>query len=167
MLDADGAEDFAEFYAAELRRLLLFLYKQGASWDDAWDAAQDAFVEAMRRWSSIENRRAWIRTTARRSYVKQQNRISEDVVRAVQAGWIPRPSFADLVLNEEEKFVCETIAGLPHRQREVVAWYYDGYRIREIAAILCLSPRAVRSNLYQARQRLRMLLVKFLKEGAA
>jgi hypothetical protein len=32
-------------YRVERPRLLRFLVKQGATWDESWDAAQDAFLE--------------------------------------------------------------------------------------------------------------------------
>jgi RNA polymerase sigma-70 factor (ECF subfamily) len=47
---------------------------------------------------------------------------------------------------------------LPQRQREVMAWHYDGYSPREIADLLGVPDDAVRSSLYQARKNLKARL---------
>lgn len=147
---------FARFYSAELRPVLSFLYKQGASWDDCWDAAQEAFFEALRNWHKIDSPRAWVRTTALRYHVHQRQRRDDDKQRAIAAGWwAPRPPFAEIRIKGDEARILAAIAALPERQREVIAWRADGYPPVEIAHLLGLSEEAVRSSLYQARKRLK------------
>jgi RNA polymerase sigma-70 factor (ECF subfamily) len=148
--------DFASFYAAELRPVLRFLYKQGAGWDECWDAAQEAFYEALRHWENLHSPRSWVRTTALRYHVRQCERRIDELRRMKSAGsWLPRPSFADIQLKDDEARVLAAIAALPQRQREVMAWHYDGYSPREIAHLLGIQDDAVRSNLYQARKTLK------------
>lgn len=96
--------------------------------------------------------------TASRDYAKQRARSKEDVVRALRGDWTPRPQFADLSLSEEAKQVYEAIACLPPKQRQVMAWHYDGYQAGEIAKILGMSQELVRSHLRYARKRLKQLL---------
>jgi RNA polymerase sigma factor (sigma-70 family) len=151
--------NFSNFYKAELPRVLRFLYRQGASWDESWDAAQTAFLEAMPRWAMIASPRAWIRTTAWRAHIAQRKRSDEDLRRAASTiEWLPRPQFSDLGIADEDKIVLEAIASLPPRQRQVMAWHYDGYSHSEIAEILGLKVQNVAANLYQARQRLKQQL---------
>lgn len=157
-MTVEDADDFEIFYTTEHVSLVLFLHKQGASWEDAWDFTQHAFLEAYRRWDKISNPRAWLRTTASHAYWRQKHREIEDVMRAVRAGCLPRPYWSNLNLADEQKKVYEAIASLPPRQREVMAWAYDGYAPTEIAECIDLSPAAVRSNLHQARTKLKRLL---------
>jgi RNA polymerase sigma-70 factor (ECF subfamily) len=151
-------EEFDKFYFAEHRRLFMFLCKLGASWDDAWEVTQETFTKALHAWDKIEKPLEWIRKVAKNDYVKRQVRSKEDVVRAVRGDWVPRPEFSDFLLSEEAKRVFEAIASLPPRQRHVMAWYYDGYKVGEIAEILSLSPGLVRVHLHHARERLKRLL---------
>lgn len=147
--------EFAEFYRAEYLRVLLFLRKQGASWEDGWDATQSAFLDALRHWDGIEHRRSWVRTVATRAYMKAQMRVAEDNARALRSEWAA-PSWLDTaIMPDEENRVIEAIASLPPRQRQVMAWHYDGYTNQEIAQILSISADDVASNLYQARRRLK------------
>ena len=146
---------FAEFYNAEYLRVVLFLRKQGASWEDAWDAMQTAFLKAMRRWSEIDSPRAWVRATASRAYGRAQYRVVEDRDRASRSDWVMPDWFDPTAIPEEENRVIEAITSLPFRQRQVMAWHYDGYTNQEIAQILGITPEDVASNLYQGRRRLR------------
>jgi RNA polymerase sigma-70 factor (ECF subfamily) len=50
------------------------------------------------------------------------------------------------------------IEQLPPRQRQVLAWTYDGATPTEIAEALQISPDAVRANLHKARAAMRRIL---------
>ncbi|MFF5481050.1 hypothetical protein ACFY5C_27520 [Streptomyces sp. NPDC012935] len=52
---------FTDFYASEVRLIVLFVYKNGATWDDAWDATQNAFAEAYQRWEGIDYPARYVR----------------------------------------------------------------------------------------------------------
>ncbi|MFF5481049.1 RNA polymerase sigma factor [Streptomyces sp. NPDC012935] len=93
-----------------------------------------------------------------RNYRAQRQRSAEDVRRAAEAGWCYFPSFDQLKLLDEEKDVIDAIASLPERQREVMAWSYDGFSIPEISDLLRVDAGRVRSNLYLARNKLRETL---------
>ena len=118
-------DGFAKFFAEEHAGLVLFLFRHGAGYEDARDAAQESFVRAYLKWGTIVNPRTWIRTTAVRIYRRQ---------------------------------VLMTLRGLPVRQREVMAWKYDGFSVREIGEFIGITDDAVRASLYQARRRLRRRL---------
>ncbi|MGW1214155.1 hypothetical protein ACWD5F_31485 [Streptomyces sp. NPDC002499] len=64
-------------YPAPVRFLLL----NGASWTEAQDAAQDAFTQMCAPDVSIAHPRAWLRTVAWRSWVSQQVKLEESVLR--------------------------------------------------------------------------------------
>jgi DNA-directed RNA polymerase specialized sigma24 family protein len=65
-----------------------------------------------------------------------------------------------LMLGEEECRVLSLLRQLPAAQREAMAWYYDGYPPREIAAIVGKPAATVRSELRLARARLRAELAR-------
>ena len=61
--------DFEEFYQATRHRLVTFLYAMSGDRADAQDAAQEAYVRAWQRWSSIsayDDPEAWLRTVGYR-----------------------------------------------------------------------------------------------------
>ncbi|WP_055490680.1 RNA polymerase sigma factor [Streptomyces sp. TP-A0356] len=153
-----GQSSFTEFYASEVRRIVLFVYKNGATWDDAWDATQNAFAEAFQRWDGIDYPAKYVRRTALRNYRAQRQRSDEDVRRATEAEWCYLPSFDQLKILDEEKEVIDAIAQLPERQREVMAWHYDGFSISEISELLSVDASRVRSNLHLARKKLKEAL---------
>ncbi|MHB9847625.1 RNA polymerase sigma factor [Streptomyces krungchingensis] len=149
---------FTEFYGAEVRRIVLFVYKNGATWEDAWDATQSAFAEAFQRWDSINYPTKYVRRTALRHYQAHRQRSDEDVRRAAEAPWSYCPAFDQLKLLDEEKEVIDAIAQLPERQREVMAWHYDDFSVPEISELLSIDARCVRSNLHLARKKLKEAL---------
>jgi RNA polymerase sigma factor (sigma-70 family) len=59
---------------------------------------------------------------------------------------------SDIRALEQRYDVLRLLDKLPPRQRQVLAWTYEGYTPTEIAEELRLTPEAVRANLYKARQ---------------
>src|SRR5258705_9987961 len=59
-----ASAELRAFYEHECLPLVVFLYKQGASWESAWNIAQLTFIAVGQTWSEITDRRAWIRVTA-------------------------------------------------------------------------------------------------------
>jgi DNA-directed RNA polymerase specialized sigma24 family protein len=149
---------FDDFYREELNPLILFLYRQRASWDEAWDAAHDAFAQALRCWDTISSPPAWVRTTAMRCLRARRGRRWSDLNRAVQAGWAPRPRFDDLSVPEEAAAVMRMLRRLPPRQSQVMALAVDGFKPYEMAEILNISMEAARSNLRHARKSLAAMM---------
>ncbi|WP_251700906.1 sigma-70 family RNA polymerase sigma factor [Sporosarcina luteola] len=67
-----------------------------------------------------------------------------------------------LVLNEERAELSITILKLPMKYREIVIfYYYEEYKIREIAALLELSENTVKARMVKARK----ILKEKLKTG--
>lgn len=155
MPDNGTPGSFSEFYRAEFSKVVAFMVMSGAGDADARDAAQEAFVAALRCWKTIASPGAWVRKTAWRAHLKRQLRVAGEVERAARADWAPRPDFDRLDIPEEEKRVLRLIAKLPPRQRQVMAWHFDGYSDDEIARFTGLRNDAVAASRYQARQKLK------------
>lgn len=70
----------------------------------------------------------------------------------------PEDPSASITLAEKQSQVTEILAGLPERQRLALEWkYVEGMRVREIAARLGETEKAVEATLYRARREFRRL----------
>jgi RNA polymerase sigma factor (sigma-70 family) len=142
--------DFEEFYRDFTPRLVRFLLWHGAELHLAADVAQETMRRAYRGWGRITQPGAWARTVAGRELTR---RLVEQEHEALCDQVPERPVLLteSAGLSEERNQVLTLLRRLPPRQRQVMAWTYDGYTPQEIARILQISDDAVRSNLYKAR----------------
>jgi RNA polymerase sigma factor (sigma-70 family) len=145
---------FSAFYQEFVPTLVAFLLWQGARLHDAADIAQDTMDQAYQYWERIENPHAWVRTVASRAYARRIASIDVEnpVAEVPEASLLP--SRVDVAAFEERHVVLRLLALLPPRQRQVMAWTYDGYKPAEIAKELQIQPEAVRSTLRKARRTL-------------
>ena len=91
------------------------------------------------------------------------HRACHDEPRAEIPGPLLEPgSAADeaALLGAEQVRVLEVLRLLPYRQRQVLAWVYDGYTPAEIATILNLDSGTVRASLHKARETLKPYLTR-------
>lgn len=150
-------EEFHLFYEQDMTRLVGFLIVQGAAPSLAADIAQDAMIEAYRRWNALDTPRAWVRVVAARSWWKLMPSGLPDVPHEE----LPEPrgllDDAHAAEIQERHVFLALLHQLPRVQRQVMAWTYDGYRPTEIAAALGMKPATVRSALRSARTTLRTL----------
>lgn len=155
--DTATVTEFTVFYRESAPRLVAFLRWQGASLPDAADSAQEALTLAFQQWSTLRHPYAWCRLVASRLYTRRVATVHEQPVDDLDAvaGFPLIASGADLDAIEQRYVVVRLLDLLPARQRQVMAWTYDGATPTEIAESLRISPDAVRSNLYKARTALR------------
>jgi RNA polymerase sigma factor (sigma-70 family) len=145
-------EQFSRFYRADITLLVRFLVRQGARAALAADLAQDAMIEAYRKWTAIEQPGAWVRSVASRGLARHIARLPEEAADPLPDGHPLVPAPQELAQWESEQELLRLLAPLPTRQRQVLAWYTDGYTITEIARELGLTEDNVRANLYKARR---------------
>lgn len=148
------------FYRAEMPRLLRFLLLQGVPPADAADAAQQAFVEVCLRWDRVrrmDSPAGYLRRVASNDWAKQNRRRSTDVDRAVRGHWAHPAVIEDIYGNEQVRLVVDSLSRLPARQRQVMAWLYDGYSYEEIAEQVGMRVATVRSTVRHAKEKLRSL----------
>src|SRR6185312_13114207 len=73
-VQANDSADFDAFYAATVRRVVLYLYAACGDRAEAQDVAQEAFARAWQHWgrvSAYEEPEAWVRTVAWRLMVNR------------------------------------------------------------------------------------------------
>ncbi len=126
---------------------------------DAEDIAQDVFVSLLKRgkgFESPEHEKAWLLRTA---INKSKNHL--------RSGWITRTvklddaerSETDGGENEKSE-VMEAVLSLPEKYRTVIhLFYYDGYSIKEISAIVGKKPATVGTLLARGRALLKEMMI--------
>jgi RNA polymerase sigma-70 factor, ECF subfamily len=159
--ESPGAAEarFAALYRDHARDVLAYAVRRTLSAEDAADVVAETFLVAWRRGSDVpdgDGARLWLYGVARRTLANQRRgerrrtrlaaRMRSELPAALAAA-LPTPTAAD-------DAVLEAIAGLGESDREVLllsAW--EGLSPTEIAAVLAISPIAVRSRLHRARGR--------------
>jgi RNA polymerase sigma-70 factor, ECF subfamily len=158
---ARGEEEAFDALVRRYRRhVLQAAYAQLGDWQDAEDAAQQAFISAFRNLRSLHEAatfRAWLLTIARRKAARLLEarkpaplEFSEAV--CSPANFTPaEPLDAELI----ERIRCG-LRELSARHRQVTTLYYlSGYSCGEIGSRLKITPGSVKRILFESRQSLR------------
>jgi RNA polymerase sigma-70 factor (ECF subfamily) len=148
--------DVGELFEAEYLRLVRSL---GVAFDaaDAADAVQEAFIRADRDWATVSgyaDPAGWVRRVALNRLLngRRNRRRRREILATI------RP-VTDEDLTNELLDLRRAVAALPDRMRVAVCLHYlADLPVDEVAAALEVSPGTVKSNLHDARLRLRTLL---------
>ncbi|MBC8448698.1 MAG: RNA polymerase sigma factor [Chloroflexi bacterium] len=153
---------FEQLFRDYQQPILNYLYRLVGDAARAEELTQDAFVKAYRalpRLPAGANRRAWLyRIATNTGYDHLRRR------RLVQ--WLPllerdNPSFIHNGPEDswgQQDAVQRALAQLPSRHRTVLILYsVQGYSTKEIAALLDISPGAVKTRLCRAREKFRQV----------
>ena len=126
---------------------------------DAEDITQDVLVALLKRgkpFDSPEHEKAWLLRTA---VNKSKNHM--------KSGWIKRTvmlndneeSVTDNSMDEKNQ-VMEAVLSLPEKYRTVIhLFYYNGYSINEISAIVGKKPATVGTLLARGRNLLKEMMI--------
>ncbi len=155
-MEGMGADTIEALFAAEYARLVRGL---AVAYDaeSASDAVQEAFIAADRRWktvSSYDDPAAWIRRVAlnRLQNGRRNRRRRSEILQAV------RPVPAD-DLTAELVDLRAAVAALPEKMRLAVCLHHlSGLPVADVADVLGVSRGTVKSNLHDARSKLRVAL---------
>lgn len=144
----EGAEALFKAYGDMVYRLAFLRTKSAA---DADDIVQEVFLRCLRktrRWNSAEHQKAWFITVT-------LNCAKSLLTSAFKRHTVPERD--DLCVEMEEKTeVYGEVLKLPPRYRVVVhLFYYEGYKISEIAKLMGTGEGTVKSWLFRARDMLR------------
>lgn len=148
------AETFDVFYRRELPRLVALARALcGAAVAD--DVAQDAMLAAYRRWghvSALERPDAWVRRVLVNRATSVLRRRGSEARALLRLG--ARPVFSVPLEPASEDFWVH-VRRLPQRQAQVVALHYvEDLTVVDVAAVLDISPGAVKQHLSRARHTL-------------
>ena len=148
--------DVTELFERDYERLVRSL---GVAFDaaSAADAVQEAFIQADRRWTHIatlDDPAGWVRRVA----VNRLLNGRRDRARRREILATVRP-VADADLTPELLDLRRAVASLPSKMRAAVCLHYlADLAIDDVAKSLEVSPGTVKSNLHDARVRLRAQL---------
>ena len=150
--DYAPAVEFEPFFAAEYRRVVGLAFVLCGRRAVAEEVAQDAFVQAYRRWSAVsgyDNPGAWVRRVAvnlATSTLRRRAREARAVARLGGRRAVP----AELVVADEAFWAA--VRQLPRRQAQCVALHYlEDRSVTDIAAVLEIAEATVRVHLHQGR----------------
>jgi len=157
--------EFSDFYRHSIVPLIGFLVVLGARPADAADVAQETMLKAYQDWNTITHPKAWVRRVASRAWGRHMARSHEDPVDQLpEHTSLLHPASgieaSGIEAVEQRHTVLQALATLPLRQRQVMAWTFDGYSAPEIAKELGIEPAAVRSSLLKARRSLTACLAQ-------
>lgn len=149
--------DFNDFYRAQYGRLAGTLRLVTGDAGIAEELTQEAFVKALQRWERVsahESPEGWLFTTglnlARRRWRIKKNRPSASLDETWMGESHPEP-------NSTRAELIAAIGRLPVKQRSaVVVRHVLGYSTDEAAALLEMSPGALRQTLHRAVSTLRL-----------
>lgn len=144
------------FYKAEFIPLVRFVLRSAGSTDidEAKNAAQEAFVKLLPHWEKVTHHRAWLRKVAVREFYRRPAHLP---IEQIPERTGPDDAAGSAERRRQQQLVIATLQELPYKQREALAWLYDGFKPVEIAAILGQEPAAVRQNLAKARRNMKAL----------
>ena len=153
-------DEFERFFLANYDAVLRVLVVTTGDRERATDATQEAFIRAYARWSKIrgyDSPAAWVRRVAlnasRDSFRSDRRRRRREEA---------LPTFTQTPQADRyhsDSSAHEMLQILPDRQREVATLFYiDDRSVAEIASILQVNEGTVKSQLSDARDRLRSVI---------
>ena len=155
-----GEDEFAEFVAAALPRLLRFGYVLTGNPVTAEDLVQTALGRSLRAWRlrRIDDPHAFVRKVMVNSYASWYRRQgSREIVIASPAGKTITEDVSARI--DDRDAVWRALMSLPPRQRAVIVLrYYEDLSELEIAAVMGTSTGTVKSHSARALRRLAEIL---------
>lgn len=126
----------------------------------AEDAVQEAFLKAYRHMDAFRgdsSEKTWlIRIAMNTCRDMRRNAWYKFVDRRATLDHLPEP---DAICREESIALTTEIMRLPRKEMEVILlYYYQQFKMRDIAHILGISPSAVSQRLKKAENRLRTFM---------
>jgi RNA polymerase sigma-70 factor (ECF subfamily) len=159
-------EAFERIMVAHQRMVLrVALRMMGGRMEDAQDAAQEVFLKLHRSLHQFDEVRAftpWLyRMTVNVCLDLLRARPQADPMKDERT--VAATAESALLIGERKKAVETALRQLPEKERAaIVLREVEGLSTREVAQVLETSEATVRSQVYQARMRLRKLTEKIL-----
>ncbi|AEV82009.1 RNA polymerase sigma24 factor [Actinoplanes sp. SE50] len=155
----DDSADFDTFYAATVRRVLLYAYASCGDRAEAQDVAHEAFARAWQHWSRVsryDDPEGWVRVVASRLLINRWRGLRRWVAARARLG---PPDDVAGGPSPDRVAVAAALQRLPKAQREVVTLYYLlDMPVRDIAESLGVPEGTVKVRLSRARAALAQLL---------
>lgn len=129
--------------------MLRAAYSVLKSTEDAEDAVQDAFLKLLQKkpqFKNSEHEKAWL--------LRVTINISKNMLKSSSRSSLPMTE--EMPYSDEKSELLAVVMSLPEKYRTVIhLYYYEGYSIKETAAILKLPAATVGTRLARARNLLK------------
>ena len=150
---------FDDFYESYFDRVARALVLAGADRESAWDATQEAFARALRRWRTVremDRPDGWV-------YVVAMNQLRDRWRRGHRHRFVQAKGSEDAENNTggiaTRLSVRELIATLPPRQRQaIVLRYLADLPVGDVAEAMGCAVGTAKATIHQALQNLRVEL---------
>lgn len=156
MTDGPPTTSFDAFFVAEFPRLVSMLTAWCGDRPTAEDLAQDALLQAQRRWSTVaqlDQPGTWVRRVAlnrSKNEARRRRRERDAITRLRHAP----PAPADGVSSTDDDLWAR-VRALPRNQRDALVLHYvDDLPLADIARVLGCREGTVKTHLQRGRQRL-------------
>lgn len=137
-------------YVEQRQKLFRSIVAYAGDRDIAEEAVAEAFAQALRRGSGLNEPERWIWRSAYRIAAG----LLKDARRAMPSG-----AASTYEIIEAPAELSEALSKLPEKQRAaVILHYYADLKVRDVAAVMGTSSAAVKVSLMRARRSLRSLL---------
>ncbi len=172
--DRDVSPLFEELFLNHRHSIRVFFIVRRCTAEEAEDLAQETFTRAwrgIRQLDDLEAKEGWLYQIAKNIYKNHlrhrdagKRKGREVAIDDTDAPSIELPDpeidpLSDLLEGERAQWLRAAIDSLPKKMSRVVMLYLDGQSYGEIATLLLVSEETVRAHLFQARRRLREILV--------
>ena len=148
-IPAEDIDLLFQTYADTVYRLAFLRTKSGS---DADDVVQEVFLRCMRFrpvWNDREHQKAWFLTVT-------INCSKSLLTSAFRRHTVPEQPDAVLTTMEQDTDVYAAVLNLPEKYRTAIhLFYYEGYSVKEMAAMMHAAENTVKSYLFRARDMLR------------
>lgn len=151
-----------QLYRRYYSQLYLYAFSLCKNSHQAQELCSDVFYKALLScWEDDGSPLYWLLRVCKNSYIDQWRRQQRRQDLPLEA--LPSPPEEDpleqLLRREEQRELYEALLTLPPRSREaLLLHYFQDLPLKEVAAILGLSPGGARTLLYRARLQLRQKL---------
>jgi RNA polymerase sigma-70 factor, ECF subfamily len=149
-----SADDFDQFYAGTVRRVISYLHAVTGSRAEAEDAAQEAFARAWQRWDKVSgyaDPEAWVRTVGYRVSVTAW-RKSRTRAAAHRRHGAPEDEPG---LSPDYLAIIAALKQIsPDQRRAIVLYHLTGLSVNEIARETGTPAGTVKARLARGRQAL-------------
>jgi RNA polymerase sigma-70 factor (sigma-E family) len=161
LVSVASEDQFAEFVAGALPRLLRFGYALTGDPASAEDLVQTALGRSLRAWRlrRIDNPQAFVQKVMVNSYATwyRSSHLRREVVTPEPMDSLAHDNHAEKI--EDRDVIWRALSKLPPRQRAVIVLrYYEDLSEQDIAEVMAISAGTVKSQSARALRRLAEVL---------
>lgn len=151
-LDPREAERLVNTYSDLILRLSYTYLKSTQDGEDICQTVLLKLLTGGEGFESPEHEKAWV--------IRATVNACKDELRAFRRRAVPLDTLAETAAPEPPRSeVLDVVMALPVKYREAVyLFYYEGYTVKEIAALTARSEAAVSAHLSRGRKKLKMML---------